>query len=94
MSVTGRAIEGAVGISLRSAVAVARRPDLWPEALRQWRALCRPRWWAGWPPLPVPARPYLAFRKEAIYGSAPSELAPGEVVGYLEWCRRMRALVR
>ena len=94
MRVTGRTIERAMGVSPRSAAAVLRRPDLWPVALRQWRALCKPRWWAGWPPVPVPARSYLAFRMEAIYGSAPSELALGEVVGYLEWCRRMRALVR
>ena len=74
--------------------AVARRPDLWAEAWRQWRALCPRRWWAGWPPLPVPARAYLSFRQEAMFGSPPAELSPAEVVGYLEWCRRMRALVR
>ena len=82
------------GLGPGSLQAVARRPDLWAEAWRQWRAFCPRRWWASWPPLPVPARAYLSFRREAMFGPSLAELGPAEVVGYLEWCRRMRALVR
>jgi hypothetical protein len=75
-------------------VAVARRPDLWPTAVRQWRAFCPRRWWSRWPLLPVPDRRYFLFRLEAMYGSTPARLEPAELVRYLEWCRSMRALVR
>jgi len=84
--------------------AVAPRPDLWLTALHEWKVLCPGRWWARWPPLPLPPRGYLAFRFEAMYGADTSrsrvpggsggEPSPSEVVAYLEWCRRMRALLR
>ena len=77
-----------------SVSALVRRPDLWPEALQQWKGLCPSRWWARWPPLPLPAPSYLAFRKEAMFGVAPAFLGPNELVAYLEWCRRMRSLLR
>jgi hypothetical protein len=72
----------------------ARRPRLWTTALAQWVALTGPRWWARWPPLPQPPRDYMAFRLQAMYGSSGATMDGAELVAYLEWCRRMRALAR
>jgi hypothetical protein len=74
--------------------AVARRPSLWLTAVRQWRAVVPSSWWARWPPVPGPTRQYAAMRVEAMYGSGGGRLVPSELVGYLEWCRWMRALAR
>jgi hypothetical protein len=74
--------------------ALVARPDLWPVALRTYRALLPRSWWARWPFLPVPARPYMAFRLETMYGSQEGPLGAADAVGYLEWCRRTRALAR
>jgi hypothetical protein len=73
---------------------VAHRPSLWVTALRQWRAVVPLAWWARWPPVPVPTRQYLTLRLEAMYGPGGGRLGPSELVGYLEWCRWMRALAR
>jgi glucokinase len=67
-----------------AAVALVRRPDLWPAALR----LAPPKWWRRWPPLPIPPADYLRFRIETMYGSA-GELDGHDLVRYLEWCRRV-----
>ncbi len=74
--------------------ALVRRPSLWGTALRQGRAVVPAAWWARWPPLPMPTRRYLALRLEAMYGPGGGRLSPSELVGYLEWCRWMRALAR
>jgi hypothetical protein len=34
------------------------------------------------------------LRLEAMYGPGGGRLSPSELVGYLEWCRWMRALAR
>jgi hypothetical protein len=75
-------------------IALLRRPALWPTALVELRALARPRWWSKWPPLPLPASGYMRFRLEAMYGTSRGKLSAAELVGYLEWCRWMRALAR
>lgn len=72
-----------------SALALARRPDLWWSALRFVPA----GWWRRWPPLPIPSRRYLRFRAETMYG-AEGRLAPDDLIRYLEWCREMRRLAR
>ena len=74
--------------------ALARRPRLWPTAWAEMRALVRPRWWAKWPLLPLPSPGYLRFRLEAMYGPPGAKVSATELVGYLEWCRSMRALAR
>jgi hypothetical protein len=74
--------------------AVARRPQLWATALAELQAMARPRWWAKWPPLPLPSPAYLRFRLEAMYGPPGAKVSAAELVGYLEWCRWMRALAR
>lgn len=81
-------------ITARFTRAVARRPDLWPTALRQSLRMARPGWWRRPPFLPWPDRGYLAFRLETQYGS---EGMPrrADVITYLEWCRdQQRALHR
>lgn len=81
-------------LALGVAGAVALRPDLWATAVRQLVALAPRRWWRRRPFLPVPDGDYLAFRLEAMYGSATPEAGSGDVVAYLEWCRRHRRTLR
>jgi hypothetical protein len=67
---------------------LARRPGLWPVALRQAARLARPGWWRRPPFLPLPDADYLRFRLETQYGAG-GEADPLDVVEYLEWCREM-----
>lgn len=67
---------------LRVAMAVARRPRLWPTALRQ-AAVLGVR----------PDAAYLAFRAQTQYGDPAARLAVDDVVHYLDWCRRFRVTV-
>src|SRR5690349_23735953 len=50
--------------------AVARRPRLWPVAVRQWRRTTPPGWWRRRPFLPVPSGEYLRFRLLTQYGDS------------------------
>jgi hypothetical protein len=71
------------------ALAVARRPQLWLVAAAALFRLARPGWWRRWPLLPIPAPGYLHLRVVTAYGGDGSQkLLPGDVVAYLEWCRR------
>jgi len=83
-----------VPFGLGALAEVARRPYLWATALRQWRAVVPPGWWARGLPVPMPTRPYMALRLEAMFGPGGGRLSPPELVGYLEWCRWMRSLAR
>lgn len=44
--------------------------------------------------MPFPERGYLRFRLEAMYAKGPARLEGAHAIAYLEWCRRMRAIVR
>ena len=66
-------------------LALLRRPDLWPAAVR----LVPPGWWRRWPPVPVPPGPYRRFRPETRYGAS-GQLGSEDLIVYLEWCRAMR----
>lgn len=70
------------------------RPRLWPIALTEVLVLARPGWWRHWPPLPRPDAAYLRFRLHTAYGDGRGTVEPGDVVDYLEWCRRMRQIGR
>jgi hypothetical protein len=84
-----------VGNLVQVLPALGRRPALWWTVVRQWRALTPERWWAHWPPVPGPGPDYLRFRLVTMYGSSDARrLTPEELVGYLEWCRWMRAQAR
>lgn len=72
---------------MRSVAAVARRPALWPTALRVARRLAPPGWWRRAPHLPVPDRDYWAFRATTAFGPDDGAPDPHDVVTYLEWCR-------
>ena len=78
----------------RVLLAVVRRPRLWPTALIQVAVLARPGWWRRWPPVPRPDENYLRFRLETAYGRAEPEVAVGDVVEYLTWCREARLAAR
>ena len=71
-----------------AALAVAVRPRLWGVAVTQVLRLAAPGWWRRWPPLPLPDRDYLRFRMQTAYGNPDAPLERGDVVAYLEWCRR------
>ena len=71
---------------LRISLAVARRPRLWPTAVRQAVLLVPGRWWARSPFLPLPPRDYLRFRSLTHYGDADRIADPDDVVNYLRWC--------
>jgi hypothetical protein len=71
---------------LRISLAVARRPGLWPTALRQAVRLAPSRWWVRAPFLPVPSRSYLRFRSITQYGDPDQRAEPDDVVNYLRWC--------
>jgi hypothetical protein len=77
----------------RTVVALAARPALWAIAVRMVLRSAAPGWWYRRPPTPAPPPDYLAFRAETMLGGGGSgRLAPNEVVAYLRWCRRMRAI--
>jgi hypothetical protein len=74
--------------------ALARRPDLWATAAAQARALVPRAWWRRWPPSPLPPPSYLRFRLLTMYGDPDAPVVAADLVGYLEWCRRMRGPAR
>ena len=71
----------------RVAGVVARRPRLWPTAVRQWRRTTPRGWWRQRPFLPVPSGEYLRFRMVTQYGSADHRIETADVLNYLAWCR-------
>ncbi len=76
--------------------AVARHPGVWLDAgVALWR-LAPAGWWRRRPYLPVPDPSYWDFRLETAYGgdAALGRLSGEDVVAYLRWCRRMRAVDR
>lgn len=79
---------------LAAAAAVARRPGLWPTAVRQAFVLAPDRWWARRPFLPLPDRRYLRFRLVTQYGDADHPPVARDVVDYLSWCQQMRRMGR
>ena len=72
-------------IPAKAFLALMRHPSLWTVAAR----MVPPRWWARWPPLPLPPRGYARFRTETMYGRD-GRLEPDDLVDYLKWCRSMR----
>lgn len=73
------------------AVALVGRPWLWPVAVVTVLRLARSGWWRRWPPVPRPDPDYWRFRMETAYGgNGEGSPEPGDVVGYLRWCRRRR----
>lgn len=71
---------------------VLRRPRLWGEAVRTVGALAPRGWWRRAPYLPKPDPSYLEWRRETAYGSAAEAMTGEDVVAYLEWRRRFRAV--
>ena len=72
---------------------MGRRPDLWLTTIREGLRLAAPGWWRRWPPNPAPDKAYLQWRLQTAYGGDGTEEPPaGDLVAYLEWCRRMNRL--
>lgn len=87
--------QGKAVVGLAAVLAVVARPSLWPSAIGLGRRMAAPGWWSHWPPLPVPSAAYASFRLHTALGEGPdARLEPGEVVAYLEWCRRMKTWQR
>ena len=70
-----------------AALAIVRRPGLWPTALRQARRTAAPGWWRRRPFLPVPSGEYLRFRMTTQYGTTDGSPDAEDVIAFLEWCR-------
>jgi hypothetical protein len=86
--------EGRLKASIGIAAALAMRPDLWLTAVRQVAILAPARWWQRRPPLPTPDPAYLRFRVQTAYGAGAGSVPPSDLVGYLEWCRRLQVYRR
>jgi hypothetical protein len=71
---------------------VVRRPRLWVVAILQVFRLAVPGWWRRWPPVPRPDPAYLRFRMQTAYGDPNRPPEPGDVVTYLDWCRKFRSV--
>lgn len=79
------------GVALTGAVAVARRPALWPAALGAARRLVPSGWWRRPPFLPLPDAAYWQFRMETAFGTDPRRRPSAqEIIEYLAWCQRSR----
>jgi hypothetical protein len=72
------------------AVAVARHPELWREAVHQAAALAPRRWWRRPPFVPRPDRGWLGFRLTTQYGDAGHRPEPTDLVAWLAWSRDAR----
>ena len=81
-----------LGLIGQVGVALARRPQLVPVALRQARSLAPQRWWAKRPWLPIPSRDYMRFRNVTLSGDEDALPTADDIIVYLEWCRSMQAL--
>jgi len=76
-----------IGIALR-------RPTIIPHVLGAAWAM-RARGWMTRPPfLPLPPRAYVDWRMETAYGDARAQPPVEELVRYLAWSARLRALMR
>lgn len=73
-----------------AAVAIARRPRLWPAATRQARALVPPGWWRRRPFLPVPDRAWLRFRMTTAYGDPGAGIDVEDLLTWLAWTDTVR----
>lgn len=73
-----------------AAVALVRRPRLWPAAVRQARALVPPGWWRRRPFLPVPDQAWLRFRMTTAYGDAGAALDVEDLLTWLAWTDTVR----
>ncbi|NNE12775.1 MAG: hypothetical protein HKN41_11100, partial [Ilumatobacter sp.] len=65
------------------AVAVLRRPSLWPTAFRVVRRTAAPGWWRRPPFVPLPPADYLGFRMVTQYGTTDGSPEPSDVLNYL-----------
>ena len=83
----GASREGSLG-------AVARRPQLWPTALAELRAMALPAvvGQVAAVAFAVAGLPEVPARSDVR--AAGAKVSATELVGYLEWCRWMRALAR
>jgi hypothetical protein len=73
---------------LRLCTAVLRRPPLAVDLLRvAWRFRAR-GWYARFPFLPLPSRPYMRWRMVTAYGD-PAIVPPAEdIIRYARWVGR------
>lgn len=81
-----------VSFATHIAMALAKKPQLIPTALRQAVSLAPRRWWASGSRLPIPPADYMAFRNTTLSGNADELPTARDVIVYLEWCRSMRSL--
>lgn len=85
--VSGLSPVSAVSLVPAVAGALARRPGLWGTAARALVLTAAPGWWRRPPFAPLPSGDWLAFRLECATGRRDGQLAPQDVVAWLEWCK-------
>lgn len=79
-------------LSFGSIVAVVVRPRLWITAFGAAASLAPDGWWRRRSHLPVPDDGALRWRIATAYGSDDAAISPDDLVAYLEWRRRQRAV--
>lgn len=78
----------AAGLPVGTAVvAVLRRPDLWPTALRAIASLAPAGWWRRRPFLPLPSQEWTRFRLVTAYGGDGGAFDGDDLITWLEWRR-------
>lgn len=75
---------------LGAIAAVARRPGLWPTAVRVMARTARWGWWRRPPFLPLPSAEYVRFRMVTNSGDPAARPTGDDLVHYLTWCRNWR----
>jgi hypothetical protein len=78
-------------VSWEAIRAVMARPSLWGAALGATFALARRGWWRHPPFLPVPDPGFLRWRIATTYGSGEQQIAPDDLLSYLQWRKRQRS---
>ena len=73
-------------ISVELVLAILRRPDLWPAALRSAQDHAPKNWWRRRPFVPLPDPAWISFRLETAYGRDQDQpVGAKEFVTWLEW---------
>jgi hypothetical protein len=74
--------------SMKSALAVAVRPNLWFSAIGAVFAFSRRSWWKRFPFLPVSDPTVIDWRVTTAYGQRDMAIATEDILSYLRWRRR------
>ncbi len=83
-----------MALVLRMAAMALRRPRLIPYLLSAAWAFRARDWYRRPPFLPIPPASYMRWRLDTAYGDPDANPPEEEIVRYLVWTARMRAMMR